>query len=58
MKVLVLMASYNGEKYLEEQISSLLKQKEVEVQILVRDDGSSDGTVEILQRGGCNVCML
>lgn len=48
-KVLVLMASYNGENYIEEQIESLLSQEEVEVSILVRDDGSKDNTWNILK---------
>lgn len=49
-KVLVIMATYNGEKYLEEQINSILKQKNVYVNILVRDDGSTDSTIAILDR--------
>lgn len=49
-KILVLLSSYNGEKYIEEQIDSLLNQEGVEVSILVRDDGSGDGTVRILGR--------
>lgn len=48
-KVCVLMSTYNGEKYLNEQIDSILKQKNVEVTLLVRDDGSSDNTINILQ---------
>lgn len=47
--VLVLMSTYNGEKYLREQLDSILAQKDVDVTILVRDDGSKDSTVEILQ---------
>ncbi len=47
--VQVLLSSYNGERYLREQIDSILNQKEVNVSLLVRDDGSSDGTVEILK---------
>ena len=47
--VSVLLATYNGEKYLREQIDSLLKQEGVEVKILARDDGSKDGTVQILE---------
>ncbi len=42
--VLVIMATYNGEKYIDEQIQSLLCQKDVNVSILVRDDGSKDST--------------
>lgn len=50
MKVQVLMSSYNGEKYIEEQVKSILNQKDVEVSLLVRDDGSKDSTPEILKR--------
>ena len=46
--VSVVLATYNGEKYLKEQLDSLLRQKGVNVKILVRDDGSTDGTVDIL----------
>ena len=48
-KVLVLMATYNGEKFLQEQLDSLYAQKDVTVDILVRDDGSTDLTQEILE---------
>ena len=37
-KILVLMATYNGEKFLQEQLDSLYGQEDVEVDILVRDD--------------------
>ncbi len=51
MKLAVLMATYNGEKYLEEQIESILSQKtEFEFDLIVRDDGSTDGTCEILKK--------
>ena len=46
--VLVLMSTYNGESYLEEQIDSILSQEGVEVHILIRDDGSVDNTCNIL----------
>ena len=46
--VSVVLATYNGEKYLQEQLESLLCQKGVQVKILVRDDGSTDGTIAIL----------
>ena len=48
MRVCVLLSTYNGEKFIVEQIESLLIQKDVEVDILVRDDGSTDRTREIL----------
>lgn len=47
-KVLVLLSTYNGEKYLKEQLNSINRQKNVTVHILVRDDGSKDNTLEIL----------
>lgn len=49
-KVTVLMSTYNGEKYLNEQINSLLNQIEVKIRILVRDDGSTDNTKKILEK--------
>ena len=49
MKVLVLLSTYNGEKYLKEQIDSVLAQKNVDLDILVRDDGSTDNTVSLLE---------
>jgi rhamnosyltransferase len=48
--VLVLMTTYNGEKYLPEQINSILSQENVNVSILIRDDGSNDGTLKILKK--------
>lgn len=48
-KVLILLASYNGETYLREQLDSLFAQKSVEVSVLVRDDGSTDNTINILK---------
>lgn len=49
MKLVVLMSTYNGEKYLREQLDSLLSQSLKPTKILVRDDGSSDETVNILE---------
>lgn len=48
-KVTVLMSTYNGERYLEEQIQSIKNQKNVQIDILVRDDGSLDNTIKILK---------
>ncbi len=48
-KVAILMCTYNGEKYLKEQIDSILNQKEIDVDIYIRDDGSSDRTLDILK---------
>ncbi|MGJ0457034.1 glycosyltransferase [Aliarcobacter cryaerophilus] len=48
-KIAVLLASYNGVKYIKEQIDSILNQKEVHVTIFISDDLSTDKTVEYLQ---------
>ncbi len=47
--IAILLASYNGVKYIKEQIASILNQKNVEVTIFVSDDLSTDKTVEYLQ---------
>lgn len=44
----ILLSTYNGEKYLKEQLSSLSSQSMDNIRITVRDDGSTDGTLEIL----------
>ena len=36
MKVQVLLSSFNGEKYLPEQIESILRQEDVEVSLLIQ----------------------
>ena len=48
-KVDILLATYNGEKYLREQIDSILNQTHTEFRLLISDDGSTDGTREILK---------
>lgn len=48
-EVCVVLSSYNGEKYIKEQIESIIRQKDVEVYLYIRDDGSSDGTVQIIR---------
>ena len=42
------MSTYNGEKYVKEQIDSILLQKDVDVYLYIRDDGSTDDTVKII----------
>lgn len=50
MKIAVLMSSYNGEKYIKEQIDSILCQKgDFQLDLWVRDDGSGDSTQKILK---------
>jgi len=42
------MATYNGEKYLKQQIDSILAQSNKKWELLIRDDGSHDDTVSII----------
>ena len=49
MKVNILLSTYNGEQYLKEQVKSIQDQTYQDWQLLIRDDGSTDGTVEIIQ---------
>lgn len=46
--IAILLATYNGEKYLREQIESLFAQTYKDWHIYVHDDGSKDGTMSIL----------
>ena len=49
MKVTILMSTYNGERFLAEQIESIRQQTYTDWQLLIRDDGSKDRTCEIIQ---------
>ena len=48
-KIYILMATYNGEKYLREQIDSLLSQSYQNWQLIIHDDNSKDNTVNIIK---------
>lgn len=47
--VAIILATYNGEKYLEEQLQSIVGQTHSNWQLIVGDDGSTDGTYAALQ---------
>ena len=49
-RVQVLLSTYDGERYLEPLLESLFRQTHPHLSILVRDDGSTDGTVGLLAR--------
>ena len=49
MKCSVCMAAYNGEKYIKEQIDSILRQIGDEDELIISDDGSEDSTVKIIE---------
>ena len=47
--VVVLMSTYNGVEYIDDQLRSIFNQENVQVTLLVRDDGSSDGTTAVIK---------
>ena len=60
-RIAVFLATYNGEKFLNEQIDSILSQKNVAVDIYCNDDGSTDSTIEVLnnyQKNNDNFFLL
>lgn len=46
----ILMATYNGQNYLEEQINSILNQSHQNIRLLICDDHSSDETVKVIDK--------
>ena len=49
LKVSVAMASYNGQKFIKEQIDSILNQTHPIDELIISDDGSSDKTLDIIK---------
>lgn len=54
----VCMATFNGEKYIKEQINSILVQLGKEDELIISDDGSTDNTLEIIRELGDNRIKL
>jgi glycosyltransferase involved in cell wall biosynthesis len=48
-KIYILMATYNGAKYIKEQINSILNQSYKNWKLIIHDDNSIDGTVKIIK---------
>jgi len=48
--VSIALCTYNGSKYLMEQLNSLSGQTYKNLEIVIVDDGSSDGTIELLRQ--------
>lgn len=49
-KVCIIMSSYNGEKFISQQLDSIMGQEAVSVTLYIRDDGSTDSTRDILNK--------
>ena len=47
MMVSVLLCTYNGEKYIEKQLKSILEQTVLPDEVIIQDDCSSDKTVAL-----------
>ena len=53
LKISVVLCTYNGERYLRQQLDSLLSQTRIPDEIIAQDDGSTDHTIDILQEYAC-----
>ena len=49
IKVAVLLSTFNGERYIQDQLKSIKNQKKVNIKIFAIDDGSKDNTIKILK---------
>ena len=49
-KISVCIPTYNGEKYIGEQLESILKQLDMQDEVIISDDNSTDHTLEVVRR--------
>lgn len=49
-RVLVLLSSYNGEEFIAAQIDSIMNQQNVNLELRIRDDGSTDNTCAVIEK--------
>ncbi len=49
-ETIIVMATYNGERFVAEQLDSIVNQTYEHWHLLIRDDGSTDGTLKIVER--------
>ena len=49
-KISILLSTYNGERYLSQQIDSIIHQSCKDWDLYIRDDGSSDNTLQIIEK--------
>lgn len=50
MKIAIVLSTYNGEKYISEQLDSILNQTYQDFMLYIRDDGSKDSTISIIKK--------
>lgn len=50
MTVQILMSTYNGERYIQDQLESLIAQDYPDICLFIRDDGSTDRTMDVLAK--------
>ena len=48
-KISIVLSIYNGEKYIIEQLESIMNQTRVSDEVLITDDGSTDNTVNLVR---------
>ena len=60
MRILILMATYNGDKFIESQLKSIFSQKNVDLEILISDDCSTDETLDLINKhyGGEKIKLI
>jgi glycosyltransferase involved in cell wall biosynthesis len=58
MNLSICLASYNGERFIKDQIDSILPQLKEGDELLVGDDGSSDGTLNIVNEYGSKISRI
>jgi glycosyltransferase involved in cell wall biosynthesis len=57
MKISIAMATYNGAKYIEDQLQSFIEQTRKPDGLIVLGDGSTDNTVELVEQFGYKPSM-
>ncbi len=58
MRVTAIIPAFNAAPFIEETVASALAQRDVEMEVIVVDDGSTDGTWELLDRFGERIRKL
>ncbi len=59
MKLTVCIATYNGERFIHEQLSSILPQLSAGDEVIASDDGTTDNTPDVVRNLGdshINIC--